>query len=237
MLRKKISEYSGLIPPFFEDMIIKVSPEGIIEKEISLIDVIYKSGYTGLLRRFTGDILHLNDVEVLDNHKADAFTGVFNPGDIMVSMRHANAICIIDANTEKIKWCVVHPFFGQHDPDFTENGYITVFDNYSDWKNKSFREKEKGSRIIRINPVTKETKIIYGWHKNQYFYTEFGGKHQQLPNQNMIITETDAGRIFEINPKGKVVWEWIVNQWDKDHAIQVMEGARYGPEYADFIKQ
>jgi hypothetical protein len=228
-------QYVGLKPPFFEDTILKVSPEGVIEREISLLEVIYKSGHVGLLRQHTGDILHLNDVEVLDKDKADAFKNIFEAGDIMVSMRHANTICVIDGRTERIKWSLSHPFFGQHDPDFTEDGNITVFDNHSDWGYGIYRNEEKGSRIIQIEPSTKKVTTIYGWKKNQYFFTDIGGKQQHLPNGNILITEVDPGRVFEINAEGEIVWDWIVERWNKDFVPEIMEGTRYGPEYAGFV--
>jgi hypothetical protein len=230
----RIQEFPDLRPPFMEDTILKVSPEGVIEREISLLDVIYKSGYDGLLRLYSGDVLHLNDIELLNKNQADAFKDLFQVGDILVSLRHLNTVCVIDGRTEQIKWSLTHPFIGQHDPDFTEDGYITVFDNHSDWLGD--RYEERGSRIIRIEPSTKKVVTLYGWKENQYFYTTVGGKHQHLPNGNMIITEATPGRVFEINPDGEIVWDWIVERWNKDYVPEIMQGIRYGSEYADFVR-
>lgn len=231
---RKSPKYVGLKPPFFEDMIVKVSPKGVIEREISLLEVIYRSGYVGLLRKHTDDILHLNDIEVLDKDKADAFSDIFEAGDIMISMRHANAICVIDGRTEQIKWSLTHPFFGQHDPDFTEDGHITVFDNHSDWRYGVYRNEEKGSRIIQIEPSTGKVTTIYGWKENQYFFTAVGGKQQHLANGNILITEVDAGRVFEISAKGEIVWDWIAERWNKDFVQEIMQGTRYDEELAAF---
>jgi len=35
------------------------------------------------------------------------------------------------------------------------------------------------------------------------------GKHQWLPNGNMLITESMAGRAFEIDNKGTMLWEYF----------------------------
>jgi len=35
------------------------------------------------------------------------------------------------------------------------------------------------------------------------------GKHQALPNGNMLITESDNGRAFEIDESGEIVWEFV----------------------------
>ena len=210
---------------------------------MSMLEIVYRSGYYGLLFlnltkedsfSNTGDVLHLNDIEVLSKDKADAFD-LFHAGDIMVSMRHLNTVSVIDGETERIKWSLTYPFFTQHDPDFTEDGYITVFDNHCDWLGHQYASQEQGSRIVRIEPSTKSVTTLYGWDKNQYFYTIHGGKAQHLPNGNMLITESGPGRVFEINTDGEIVWDWIVERWDEDSVAEIMQGTRYGVEYADFM--
>ena len=73
MHEKSVEEYIDLKPPFFEDTILKVSTDGVIEREISVLEVIYKSGYYSLIKnsqRNTADILHLNDIEILSEDYA-----------------------------------------------------------------------------------------------------------------------------------------------------------------------
>jgi hypothetical protein len=229
-----IPQFIGIKPPFWEETILKVSPEGVIEREISLLEVIYESEYHGLLRSYTGDILHLNDVEILSRQKAYAFD-LFEAGDIMISMRAINTIFVIDGETERIKWSLTYPFIAQHDPDFTDDGYITVFDNHSDWQYNQFQEK--GSRIVRIETSTGKATTLYGWKEDQYFYSSWYGKHQHLPNGNLLVTEPHAGRVFEINRNGEVVWNWIVSRWNKKLVPDVQEGTRYGVEYASFVNR
>ena len=225
-------EYVGIRPPFYEEMILQVSRKGVVKREISLIEVIFKSGYDGLLRMRSGDILHLNDVEVLSDQKAPSFD-LFQAGDIMVSMRHINTVFVIDGKTERIKWSLTHPFFSQHDPDFTEDGHITVFDNHSDYAPGQYQGQ--GSRIIRIEPSTKKVTILYGWKENQHFFTEIGGIHQNLPNGNMLITESTAARVFEVTADGQVVWSWISPRWKNDTVPEIYDGIRYGVEFAGFL--
>ena len=228
----RVPEFPGLKPPLRDDIILKVSPEGVIEREISVLETLYQSGYHCLLflsrSCSTGDVLHLNDVEVLSERKADAF-GIFQAGDIMVSMRHINAVFVIDGETERIKWSMTYPFIDQHDPDFTEDGHITVFDNHL--------EVFGGSRILRIDPSTREVEVLYGHRSNQYFFTFRCGKHQHLPNGNMLITEAQAGRLFEINANGEIVWSWIAPRWKKSKVAEILDGNRYSVEFASFTSR
>jgi hypothetical protein len=228
----EVHEYVGLTPPFWADMIVKVSPEGVVEREISLLEVIYRSGYDGLVHKHEGDVLHTNDIEVLSKHKAEAFD-LFQAGDIMVSMRHLNTVIVIDGKTERIKWSLTHPFIAQHDPDFTEDGHITVFDNHSDYVGHQYREQ--GSRIVCIEPSTKKLTTLYGWREDQYFFTEVGGLHQRLPNGNMLITESRPGRVFEITADGQVVWSWIAPRWDEKNVPEIFDAIRYGAELTDVV--
>jgi hypothetical protein len=35
------------------------------------------------------------------------------------------------------------------------------------------------------------------------------GRHQWLPNGNLLITESMQGRAFEVDPEGQLVWEYF----------------------------
>ena len=177
------------------------------------------------------DVTHINDIEILDEAMAPQFP-LFNEGDIMVSMRNLNLIVIIDAVTEKIKWWMTGPFHRQHDPDFLPNGRIAVFDNRSD---EAEGVKLGGSRILSIDPVSRKIDIIYQSNPKNYFYTEIMGKHQFLPNGNILITESLAGKIFEINSQGEIVWSYT-NRYDEDEIIRISEGIRLNENFGNFTK-
>ena len=67
------------------------------------------------------------------------------------------------------------------------------------------------------------------------FYTELGGKHQRLPNGNRLITESNTGRVFEVDESGKTVWSWINPSIDGQWVAEVLEGTRYPETFADFL--
>lgn len=234
---EKVLEYPHLLPNFAEDTIVKISADGEIEREISILKAIYESNYPGLLFfvgntsywvHNTGDITHLNDVEVLNPEMAQHFK-TFKAGDILVSMRHNNTIMVIDGDTEKIKWALTHPFVAQHDPDFYPDGTITVFDNGLAKTNSD--SVLGGTRILKVDPVTNSVTPIYGHREDQYFYTNQGGKHQHLLNGNILITECAAGRVFEVNLEGEIVWDWYTSKWDEDHVGEIMQGTRLPEGY------
>jgi hypothetical protein len=220
------SGFAGLIPPYAEDIALKVSPEGKILKEVSLLKALYDSGKQYLLwkyQRLTGDVTHLNDVEVLSGDIADKFP-LFEKGDLLVSMRNLSTVMVLD-QSGKIKWFDSQHFINQHDPDFEETGSIVVFDNRVDGtKTGRFLG---GSAISSINPSSGSVTQIYPRDRTQFMFTDTGGKHQLLPNGNRLITEDSAGRVFEIDSSGRTVWQWTSDPFNAEFVAEVSSGTRY----------
>lgn len=232
------SDLPGIDALVMDELIVKLSPEGEELRRISILDAIYASGYEGLLfgkgrdvvkhdERDGSDILHLNDVEILSKSMAAAFP-MLNAGDIMISLRNINAVVVLDGNTTDVKWSLVGPFLAQHDPDFLPDGTISIFDNRRFDTNMAGRPRQ--SRIVTVNPVTLAASVAYGNDPSQAFYTGKMGKHQTLANGNILITEAEAGRAFEVTSDGTVVWEFI-NRWDEDEAALIMGTQRIASDY------
>ncbi|MEO1019317.1 MAG: arylsulfotransferase family protein, partial [Pseudomonadota bacterium] len=224
--------------PVYDEIILQLSPEGEVMREISILDSIYRSGREGLLlakgrtanthtEEQGMDLIHLNDVEVLDEAKAGSFP-LFEAGDIMISLRNINAVLVLDGETEEVKWSITGPFVAQHDPDFLEDGTISIFDNHRFDGNWAGRPKR--SRIVVVDPETSGFRVAYGDQEDQAFYTPRLGKHQYLPNGNILISESQGGRVFEVTPGGDVVWAYV-NRWDEDEVAWIVEGLRYPVDF------
>lgn len=151
----------------------------------------------------------------------------------MVSFRNLNLIVIIDPVTEKIKWSMTGPFIRQHDPDFLENGKISVFDNRMDDKNGAILG---GSRILSIDPITRQVHTVYKGDSQNPFFTDIMGKHQYLPNGNILIAEALAGRAFEITPSGEIVWTYI-NKLNDNEVYVIEQATRYSKQYVTFLEE
>jgi hypothetical protein len=64
-----------------------------------------------------------------------------------------------------------------------------------------------GSRVLEIDPVKME--LVWSYAPGAAFYgTNISGA-QRLPNGNTLITEGPGGRVFEVTPQRKIVWEYI----------------------------
>ncbi|MCB2134902.1 MAG: hypothetical protein KDE08_02990 [Rhodobacteraceae bacterium] len=203
--------------------------------DVDLVESLVNSGLTGLIQsaqREPSDLIHLNDVEILDPDMAPAFP-MFEAGDLLISSRATQHILVLDGQDYKIKWRFGGPMHGQHDPDFNPDGTITLLDNGAAGEATAANGhlgNIGGSRILSINPATGDFRVLFEASEKNSFYTEQRGKHQLLTNGNILIAETDAGRAFEVTPDGDVVWSYI-NGYDEAQVGWLMSAARYPDSY------
>lgn len=224
------------------DHIGAFDPEtGAMMRDIDLAESVIAADLEGLVRTndlIHNDVMHLNDVEVLDPDMADAFP-MFDTGDKILNSRHFNQIWVIDGETGRPKWWKTGPFIGAHDPDFQPDGTITLLDNRptdGEPQDATGLGAYGGSRILRIDPATRGVEVIYQSGAHSSFYTPYRGKHQVLENGNILIAETDAGRAMEVDPQGRVVWQFV-NAWDETRVAWMMDAIRYPDHYADFAAE
>jgi len=165
--------------------------------------------------------------------EADSCT-VLPDGDILISFKRINTICLVEKATGDVKWkWGPGELSHQHDARVLENGNILVFDN-------GFHSRGAGyafSRVLEVNPVTDNVEWEYRdeAHANVSFYSGFMSSCERLPNCNTLICEAQTGRVFEVNTKGEIVWEFVNPSYVFDPLYgnnNVLPFAhRYGPTY------
>jgi hypothetical protein len=242
--RKKRTEYAPqtpmIEPPFAEDYLVHVSSDGEILQEISVLELLFDNRYEGVLLGHGDsdvmlhgfDLTHLNDIEVLDAATAESYPE-FDAGDLMVSLRNLNMIFVLDPQSETIQWHQTGPFLRQHDPDFLNNGRISIFDNRDDQAEGAILG---GSRILELDPLSGKVETVYEGSKQAPFFTGILGKHQHLQNGNLLITEGQKGRIFEVTPAGDIVWEYV-HMYDRNSIAWVEQGHRYSRDYVKLLSR
>jgi hypothetical protein len=163
------------------------------------------------------DFFHTNTINVLNNETSIGTHELFEGGDVLICIRNQNLIAIVDIEKEKIIWSwgreeLEHP----HDPVILESGNILIYDN---------GYKRKYSRIIELDPFTREIVWEYKSLPPEDFYSETRGSNQKLQNGNILIADSRNGRAFEITKEGEIVWEYynpevkIENEEDKRATI------------------
>ena len=161
---------------------------------------------------------HLNSVEVLED------------GNILVSLMKTNTIAIIDKEKGNLKWKwgpgeLAH----QHSSTMLGNGNILVFDNGF----HPYGFPWGYSRVIEVDPKTNSMVWVYGGGaETTEFYSATMSSCQRLPNRNTLICEGNTGRIFEVDLKGKLVWEFSNNLPSVRMGSQMVYSTyRYGMDY------
>ncbi len=178
---------------------------GAMRDEFSVLDSIRRSPYGFLIpqaahRKFTPDdgpldITHTNHVEVFDGKAQVTVSPIFAAGNILISMRHLNAIMILDGSMRDVIWAWgPSNTYGQHHPRLLPSGRVLMFDN-----------GVSRSRVIEIDPLSGRLEWLYGADD---VFTALRGSVQRLPNGNTLITESDTGYAFEVTAEGESVWEF-----------------------------
>ena len=122
---------------------------------------------------------------------------------ILFSSKNTNRVGIIDKASKTLDWRFGHPITsGQHHARWLPNGNIHIFDN------GIRREGLPYSRIIEVDPATKDVKWEYVANPPFAFFTPNVSSADRLPNGNTFICEGLSGRLFEVTHKGETVWEW-----------------------------
>ena len=187
----------------------------------------------------SADYLHVNNLKPIGpNRWFDEGDQRFSPDNLIFDSRTANFIAVIDRKTRKIVWTLgphfpsiseapagakvprpVDQISGQHDAQIIPKGLpgagdLLVFDNQGDaGYPHAPLTVTGGSRVLEINPVTKEIVWQYTGANSGNPGWSFRSTHisdaRRLPNGNTFIDEGQIGRFFQVTPSGEIVWEYI----------------------------
>lgn len=150
------------------------------------------------------DFLHLNSLQVVRQPVQYEGGLRFEPGDLLFSSRYLDSIGVIDVKERRIKWhWGADQLEWPHHASLLSDGHILLFDN---GVSRGF------SRVLIISPDTGDVVWSYQAEPPQEFFSSSRGGAQLLDNGNVLITDSDQGRVFEVTRDSKVVWEF----WNPD---------------------
>jgi len=221
--------------PVWRERLLQISPDGKILRDINALDLIYMSDLKQYLmkapwggkRRVTGpptDILHINDVEPLSSSMADEYP-LFEAGDLVVSVKRLHLVFVFDPDSMEVKWHASDPFIAQHDPDFIGDGRIGVFDNQNDGTERG--TLLGGSRIVAVQPHQDSVEVFFPTEHSEPFHTQGQGRWEMRDNGNMLLTETESGRVVEVDSAGHTVWEWVHEPYSESRVPEVTQASRH----------
>lgn len=195
--------------PVRNDLLVSIREDGEIVKKASFVKMIIQNkDLLDLVRNRetmydvggSWDVFRTNSIEIINR---DIFAGnhkLFKKGNVLCCVRNQDIIVVIDVEKEEFVWhWQLEEGSLPHHASLLENGNILLFDN---------GVNRRSSKVLELNPATKEIEWEYQGDPPESFYTETRGSAQRLPNGNTLITESGKGRVFEITKDGKIVWEF-----------------------------
>lgn len=232
------------VPYILDDLILKVTEDGKIAEAKSVPRILYDNGMEQILTangmsffatgRWNDQIVHLNKVAELPESMAAAFPG-FRAGDLLLSLREQNLLLVVDPADWRVKWRQTGPWRRQHDPEFTADGTIAVFNN-NIYRNVlldgdvSPTDIPRVSEIVRVDPKTGATTTAWGNRPGQEMLSVIRGKQEPQADGGFLVTEFEAGRAFETDADGRIVWEYI-NRYDESRVAEITEARSYPASY------
>jgi hypothetical protein len=171
----------------------------------------------------SSDWAHTNTIEILPDTALGRKDDRFRGGNLLFSFRALDIIGVIDREKELIVWAWgLGELDGQHQPTMLDDGRILIFDN------GTYRGN---SRVVELDPWGPE--VVWEYQLGSRFYSPFRSGVQGLPNGNVLVCESDAGRIFEVTRSGEVVWDYwspFLGQGEGNQGRHIYRATRYSEE-------
>ncbi len=226
VVSRKLYEHNN--EKIFFDEVIHVSKDGKIIDIWSTFDNLEKiqkyhepiDYFINVEGDFFPEYYHMNAISVIPENQNEMDTH-FRRGNWIISLHNPNLILILDKDTKEIVWTWgPGKILGQHKPVMLSTGNILVLDNGKGDRNYS--------RLIEIDPIKKELVWEYKGDPPESFHTAFGGFIQVLPNGNILVTEGEKGRVFEVTRNKEIVWEWYNPEIDEEgYRIMLQKAERF----------
>ena len=199
--------------PMLEDFVVLLSADGTPLRKVSVLDALAASPYKAFFNLVPagaserGDILHVNSVKFIPLSFA-RHHDLVEAGQALLVLREIDTVAALDLDAGRVVWASRLPATGPHDADPLDNGHVLVFDNglrygaMTEWRMPR-------SRVLEVDPASGAVAWIYGGDSVDELSSPLRSVQQRLPNGNVLITESDGGRLLEVTRAGSVVWEYV----------------------------
>jgi len=145
-----------------------------------------------------------------------------------------HALAVVDPTAGRVTWARQGSWRTQHEPQLLPDGNIVFFDNLPG--DGTF------SRLIEFDPHSDQIVWEYRGSPPESFFSRFCGVVQPLANGNLLVTESTAGRAFELTRAGQeIVWEYVSPYRagpNRELIAALLQVTRLDPEFpTDWIPQ
>jgi hypothetical protein len=224
ILDRPPAHWEHLRAPVLEESIVIPTADGKVLKRVSLFDLLARSPFyrpVVMVTNQLGDVMHSNTANLVGAEFAAGHDGV-EEGDLLVCLRNLNLIVAVNLEKESIDWATSGPWGFPHDPDPLSDGTVLIFDNCF------ARGTAHGSRVLRFDPRHGNVLWQYGDRETAPLRSDIRSCQQALANGNVLISESDRGRLIEVTSGGEIVWEYVnpVRGGEMEELIPIVNTAR-----------
>ncbi len=230
---KPLAALPQIVAPFIDDELVVLSPEGEVLRRCSLTDqLVQLVGGRNLtfLDPTPAGALGTESVARVTPKLAAKLPQV-EAGDLLIAMKFADMLAVLDKDDLQMKWVSSGPWKRPHCAQASQSGSILVFDN------RGFESRGLKSGVLAFDPALKKVTWAYAGNQGRPLSSRRWSSVQELPNGNMLITETQGGRVLEMTPERQAAWEWSSPYRagnDKAYVACVWGGKRYAAADLDF---
>ena len=193
-------------PSFRDDTIVRLTPDGRKELEVPSSEIFRRNGLHHLVvgRPYTDDPYHLNDIEPV---LADG--PHWKKGDVFLSFRHQSLVMLYRPSSGKVLWAKAGPWRAQHDVTILDDHRIGVFDNQVVIGFADEQVAGHNREIVYDFASRKVSSPFDGGFEKHGLATVVGGRGTPLANGDLVVEDTNAGRLVRMNAQGDVRWRYI----------------------------
>ncbi|MEN3974896.1 arylsulfotransferase family protein [Emcibacter sp. SYSU 3D8] len=211
---------STIETPYLEDFLVLLSPAGKELAKISLVEALERSRFASLLDNAPPDEhdpLGATSVQYLGGNPVKGAPD--SAGErVLLSFGMLDAVAILDVPSRKIVWAKRGEWQSQHEARALPDGDLMIADAPAD----------NESRVQQIDLSTGTVIWSYGGGTDEPFASATGLSARRLANGNTLLTESEGGRLVEVDGTGTVLWEYTnpVRGGPADYYIPVVAAAQ-----------
>ena len=175
------------------------------------------------------DMLHANYFDWMSSEELASKDSLYALSNVLVTIREQDTIVVFDFSRGELVWS-----WGQgellrpHEATVLCNGNFLIFDN---------RKGEGWSRVVELNPLTREIEWEHHAEPLEAFYSETRGTAQRLPNGNTLIGASNQGRAFEVARDGTVVWQFLGPDTNEKGSRATIRVNRYESDFIQSLRE
>jgi hypothetical protein len=193
---------------FLDDGLSQISPDGVVLRKKSIVQILTENGLAALVygsgTHQEDDPIHLNDIQPVTEDGRH-----WKKGDVFLSLRHQSMVMLYRPSIDKVLWFKQGPWVHQHDVNILNDHQISVFNN------NAYRKGPNNSAVRDFNDIMVydfDTGVVDSpWErgfKNLELRTISEGRGERV-GSDVVVEESNYGRIVQFDASGKVTWEFI----------------------------